>query len=211
MNRTRTRPVLFASACGLDRHRADLVLDAGVVDSAIAVRGAARVMRSFLRDLGHVDDWRSITVTAGAFPVDLSAYDSWVIGERPRYDADMWVRILNRKVPRLADYGDYAISHPMLVADASSAPYPQLSYTAGEHWLILKGRRNHPHGRYQFYRVCEAIASHQEFAGAGLGAADRRIANPREHDPGDATTWRQIGATHHLDFVARRLIHLGEP
>ncbi|HET8661270.1 MAG TPA: beta family protein [Micromonosporaceae bacterium] len=203
----------FFRACRLEKSDADLVLDAAVVDSEIAARGAARVMGSLLRDLDDIVDWRSVTVASGAFPIDLSAYDPWVIGERSRFDADMWAHVRNRRrLARSPGYGDYAVAHPSVsTTSVSFSPAPQLRYTTADQWLILKGRRNDPAGNQQFYDVCERISRDPRFVGAALGAADARIAHPRRHGPGNATTWRQIGTTHHLDFVVRRITTLGEP
>jgi hypothetical protein len=198
--------------CGLDRCKADVVFDAGAVDGDVAARGAARVIGSLFRDISDVGYWRSITVTGGAFPADLSAYDPFVVGERPRFDADMWAHVVNRnRCRRQPDYGDYAISHP-LATGAPFASAPQLHYTTGRDWLILKAKRSHLTDEDdQFYRICDAIAHHPRFVGAALGTADARIANSRDFEPGNATTWRQIGTTHHLDLVVSRITTLGEP
>jgi hypothetical protein len=201
------------SGCGLDRSNADLILDASAVDSEISSRGAARMIGSLLRDLDDLDDWRTITVAGGGFPADLSAYDPWVIGERPRFDADLWAHVMNRRRSRrIPDYGDYAVAHPLLsVTGVAFAPAPQLRYTIDDQWLILKGRRKDPEGHAQFYRICDMIRQDLRFAGAAIGAADLRIANPYAQGPGNATIWRQLGTTHHLDFVVQRLTTLGEP
>lgn len=201
----------FVAATTLRRAELDLLLDAGPVDGDVAAQLAARSIRSLLREMDQIDDYRSVTVAAGAFPQDLSEFAPNVLGTRPRYDADMWGRLASRWSGRALDYGDYAIAHPLLSDGVAFAPAPQLRYTAGTTWLVLKGRRNDPAGHSQFYAICDRIASHPEFAGAALGSADRRIANSRAEGTGNAATWRQIGTTHHLDLIVRRLTTLGEP
>lgn len=201
---------LLSTAC-VDRPDVDLILDVGAVDSDIAVRGGARMVIALLRDLPSVADWLSITVTAGAFPVDLSQFTANVPGERPRYDAQLFDRVRARRLPRLPDYGDYAVAHPALSIGGAFSPPPQLRYTVSDRWLVLKGRRTDPLGHDQFYRICQVIASHPEFAGRPVGAADQRIADGSPQGPGNGTTWRMIGTTHHLDYVALRLTTLGEP
>jgi hypothetical protein len=86
-----------------------------------------------------------------------------------------------------------------------------LRCTAADKWLVLKAALNDRRGHTQFYGVCEAIASHPGFVGAALGRADARIAHPRSNGPGDASTWREIGTTHHLDYLVQRITTLGEP
>lgn len=194
-----------------DRASADLLLDLGPVDGDIAVRGGASLVRALLRGLEDVQEWRSVTVAAGAFPLDLSQFTPDVIGERPRFDAQLFDAVRSKRLPRDIDYGDYAIAHPVLTTGPAYPPPPQLRYTTAENWLVLKGRRNDPRGNAQFQRICELIAQRPDFVGARLGRADARIADGSKEGPGNGTTWRAVGTTHHLDFVAARLTTLGEP
>lgn len=196
---------------GVDRSDTDLILDVGPVDADVAVRGGARMVTSFIRDLPSIGAWRSLTVASGAFPVDLSQFTADVIGERPRFDAQLFDRVRTRKLPRQPDFGDYAVAHPALTVGNMFSPPPQLRYTASEHWLVLKGRRTDPRGNAQFHRICEVVAHHPEFAGTPTGSADRRIAHGSPEGPGNGTTWRMISTTHHLDYVTLRLTNLGEP
>ncbi len=189
----------------------DLVLDGSFVDGDLDVKRTTIAIRGLLRQLDHIDEWRSITVASGAFPEDLSGFQAWHVGRRPRFDAALYDRVLSKSLPRIPDYGDYAIAHPAFQAGGAFPPPPQLRYTVAEDWLVLKGSRNDPRSNAQFYDVCDQIATHPEFAGSGLGNADARIADPRAHGVGNGTTWRQIGTTHHLDLVATRLATLGEP
>lgn len=196
---------------GVDRREVDLVLDVGAVDGDVAVRGAARLLTSLIRDLPSIGRWRTLTIASGAFPVDLSQYAANTVGKRPRYDAQLFDRVRGRTLPRVPDYGDYAVAHPVLAIGNAFSPPPQLRYTAAEHWLVLKGRKTDPTGNAQFQRICHIIAAHPDFTGTPTGDADRRIADGSRQGPGNGTTWRCIGTTHHLDYVALRLTTLGEP
>lgn len=111
---------------GSDRRDVDLVLDVGSVDGDVAVRGAARMLTSLIRDLPSLAAWRSLTIAAGAFPVDLSQFTAYVVGERPRYDAQLYDRVRNRTLPRYPDYGDYGVAHPTLAIGNAFSPPPQL-------------------------------------------------------------------------------------
>lgn len=193
------------------RRDVDLLLDLGPVDGDVAVRGGARLVTSLIRDLPDIGQWRSLTVASGAFPVDLSQFTAWVVGERPRYDAQLFDRVTSKRLPRQPDYGDYAVAHPALTLGVAFSPPPQLRYTAAGHWLVLRGRKNDPTGNAQFQRICTIIAGRPEFAGTPVGRADARIAAGSPEGVGNGTTWRAIGTTHHLDYVALRLTMLGEP
>jgi hypothetical protein len=197
---------------GVGRGSVDLLLDLASLDGDIAVRGGASLVRATLRGLEKADQWRSLIVAGGAFPVDLAQFNPWVLGERPRYDARLYDAVVSRRTPGPIRFGDYAVAHPALATGTAFSPPPQLRYTTAEHWLILKGKRNDPRGNEQFYEICERIAQHPEFVGTGLGQADARIAlGSTQPGPGNGTTWRTLGTTHHLDFVVQRLTNLGEP
>lgn len=200
-------------ATKLDIAQIDLVIDLGVVSGSAAMLGGARLVISLLRDLVEVNHFRSVTVAAGAFPVDLSNVAPWTLGELSRDDAALYTRVLRRPLARRIDYGDYAIAHPLFAIGVPFSPPPQLRYTVADRWLILKGRRNDPRGNSQFYEVCAAIAKHPDFVGVDLGPADKRIAEGMAggYGPGNATTWRSIGTMHHVDLVVARLTTLGEP
>jgi hypothetical protein len=194
-----------------ERQDVDLLLDLGAVNGDLSVRAGARLVADALRGLAAVDEWRNVIVTGGAFPPDLSAFEPWALGEAPRYDATLYDYLRQRRrLPRIPTFGDYAVTHPVL----AGFPYrsaPQLRYCVADRWLVLKGRLNDPRSHEQFFEVCETIATHPDFVGAALGKADARIANPRSKGPGNAATWREVGTTHHLDFVVRRITTLGEP
>jgi hypothetical protein len=194
------------------RRDVDLVLDVGVVNGELSVRAGARLVADALRGLADMEAWRSVIVTGGAFPSDLSAFEPWIIGEAPRYDAMLYDYLRQRRrLPRVPTFGDYAVTHPALVIGLPHRAPPQLRYCVADRWVVLKGRLNDPRGHEQFYEVCETIAGHPDFVGAALGNADARIANARSKGPGNAATWREVGTTHHLDYVVRRLTSLDEP
>jgi hypothetical protein len=199
---------------GITRANVDLVLDLGAVSGDLTVRAGSRLAADVLRDLTAIEQWREIIVTAGAFPVDLSEFSPWTIGEIPRDDAALHDHIRQRKRRlRIPTFGDYSIAHPLLATGPTFPAAPQLRYTVADRWITLKGSRTDPRGHEQFYEICETIARHPDFVGARLGKADTRIADPRARGqgPGNASTWREIGTTHHLDYVVQRLTTLGEP
>jgi len=201
------------AALTLDADETDLIIDVGAIGGDFAVSGGSRLIKSLLRDLEHFDEYRSVTVAAGAFPPNMSDVAAWTVGEHPRDDAALYNRIRSRPLSRMVDFGDYGIAHPQLTTAAPFAPAPQLRYTVADRWLTLRGRLNDPRGNSQFFDICAVIASRPEFVGAALGEADRRIAEGRlgGHRPGNATTWRTIGTQHHIDLVVSRLTNLGEP
>jgi hypothetical protein len=196
----------------VDRQHVDLVLDLGHVTGDMMVRLGARLAADVLRELTEAESFREIIVTAGAFPADLTDYQPWTFGEPVRHDAALYDHLSQRRrLRRTPIFGDYAVTNPILVTGLPYRAAPQLRYALADRWLVLKGGHNDPRGNTQFYDVCERIAGHPDFVGTSLGNADARIAASRRHGPGNASTWREISTTHHLDYVVERITTLGEP
>ena len=207
--------IWLRSACTdlrLEPDDLDLILDFGAVGDDAVTGLAAGLARQLVRHLPAPGRWRSVTVAAGAFPVDLSGLRPWVLGEVPRRDANLWRSLAATAPSRVPGFGDYGVAHPLLVTGVPFAPPPQLRYAAADRWLILKGHRRDERGTNQFFDICRAISERPEFT-PGLGGADDRIeeAARRYGGPGNGTTWRSIGTGHHIDLVVDRLRTTREP
>lgn len=118
-----------------ERSDVDLVLDVESVDGDLGVRAGSRLVADVLRGLLQVEGWRTLAVTGGAFPVDLSGVQAWTIGEAPRYDAAMYDHLVERRrLPRQPIYGDYAIAHPVM-ATGNAFPAPPAAPLHSRRWL----------------------------------------------------------------------------
>lgn len=201
---------------GLPPDRVDLVLDFGPVADDQAAAFSARIARLVLAELPFREEWRTLVCAAGAFPPDLNSIPSGVLTEIPRRDAAMWLSIRERVSGRAPIFGDYAIAYPIAAAAVPFAPAPQLRFTSADSWMIFKGRKRDPRGNDQFYDICSRIVS----TGAvdpHLSWGDRYVfeAGYRRDTttlgPGNAMTWRAIGTSHHIAYVANRLANHGAP
>jgi hypothetical protein len=199
----------------------DLVVDFGAVNETSA-SFAARIGRLIISDLPYLDNWKSLTVAAGGFPSSLDDVTPESLTEKPRWELTTYGNLRDRLRGRLRvpSFGDYAVAYPRQTAGVAFAPAPQIRYTATEGWLILKGRKNNRRGHAQFMDICETITQHAEYT-PDLSWGDRTIAAnaqfahvdplPETARPGNATTWRAIGTSHHLGLVIHRLTTVGAP
>jgi hypothetical protein len=198
----------------------DLIIDFGAVIDDNAVTLTANLARYVLRSVPQLDDWRSFTLAAGGFPIDLGRFAPGVVGEAPRYEAQLWQAIVDRAgLSRIPSFGDYGIAHPALPQGPGFAPAPQLRYTTERDWRILKGRKNVRRGSAQFYDLCAALVGMDCYAGRDFSWGDTCIADAAASAPegahplrntGNASTWRAIGTSHHLAFVSRLLASQSE-
>ncbi|MEV6768785.1 hypothetical protein AB0N05_09190 [Nocardia sp. NPDC051030] len=198
-----------------------LVVDLGTVADEDDALLEARIARRALLHLPHIDGWKSITVAGGGFPQDLRRIPPKVITRIERSEVTLWRTVLRRldeKFSRTLSFGDYAIAFPRQASGGGFSPPPQLRYTADNAWLVMKYGKNERHAR--FFDICGVIADQPEFT-PGLTWGDEEIEArgrredlhpfPTEPGPGNASTWRAIGTSHHIGFVATRLTAPGEP
>lgn len=159
-------------------------------------------------------EWRSFAVTATSFPENLMGLPPQEGSPIERAEWKLWIEILShlRDFPRRLTYGDYAISHPespevdprIMRASAS------IRYTGEESWLVLKGKNLRDNGFKQFHEVCRLLIGRPEYSGNDFSWGDRYIYEcaHEKTGPGNLTTWRKVGTSHHLTFAVRQLATL---
>ncbi len=86
-------------------------------------------------------------------------------------------------------------------------PSASVRYTHDTYWLVPKGRNLREYGFDQFHGVCRALVQRVEYAGPQFSWGDQYIDDcaAERVGPGNLTTWRKVGTSHHLAFVVRQL------
>lgn len=107
----------------------------------------------------------------------------------------------------MPSYSDYTIANPEVPPGGRQAPH-NLRYATEEEWVILKGAR--PQKGVvdaDFMALFEDFASSRDFAGDDFSWGDEFIAACARQRTlrGNATTWRAVGVSHHLETVLRQL------
>ncbi|WP_460717222.1 beta family protein [Nocardia heshunensis] len=208
------------AALGMPSGRVHLVLDFGCISDDADVDRKTRAALTAVLGLPHLDEWMSITLAGGAFPPDLRDVEPKLLTRIDRKEVTLW-RDVRRQLlghSRIPTFGDYGVAHPILPPGKGHGPPPQLRYTAAGSWLVLKYRRTD--GFARFFDICSQMAARSEFT-RGLTWGDEQIASRAWQDhgdraatlngPGNGSTWRAIGTSHHIGFVLDRLATAGEP
>ena len=192
----------------------DLIIDMGLVD-ANTIGLHAALLSVVLPALPFLPDWRSLTLAAGAFPLNLDAFSSYIPGTTPRYDAQLWRRLAARTLTRTPGFGDYGVTHPVAVAAGPWRGAPNLRYTLADDWYVIKGSTRSPRGNYDFHDLCNQVAASTPNplrpAGFSWGDTEIRRCATGVGGPGGGTQWRAWATSHHLAEVTERLATLGEP
>ncbi|MGJ9424179.1 beta family protein [Aeromicrobium sp. CF3.5] len=198
----------LSSALGQPISEIDLVLDLGSIQGLTATQIAS--LEVLLGTAGAVGAWRSITVSAGAFPDSISGLAPGSRHDLPRYDATLWRELTSRG--HQIDFGDYAVNHPALPGQGRG-PLPNLRYTNGHNWAVWRESKTRP-GNESFFDLCKKVLVDSAWSGATYSWGDNEIAlKAAEATPkaGSATQWRAYGTSHHFTTVVDRLASLGEP
>ena len=204
----------------LDPDDVDLVLDFGALTDDNTLAMASRLARFVLPSLDRAA-WRSFSLGSGAFPVNLAEVSAFSIAEIPRRDRQLWVQLSSLRLRQQLDYTDYAVTHPLLQTGVAFAAPPQIRYTAGGHWLVMKGRRTDRRGHKQIFDLCgrllrdrpsEVAPPFQSWGDVWIhDAAKNAGVEDTVMGPGNASTWRAIATSHHIGHVLHSLSTRNEP
>lgn len=177
--------------------------------------GIARLATRFFWEVPQPELWRTLIVSASAFPKSMGVVErhSHAVVERAEWLAWKHLRDSGRLV-RVPTYSDCAIQHPAGVEGFDPARMQvsaTVRYALSESWLLIKGESNkkrrpgvqfprlatqlaygHLRGRFRGEAHCEGCASIK-------AAADGR------QGLGSAEVWRRIGTVHHVTEVTQSL------
>lgn len=194
----------------LEPHEVDLILDVGAITSEFRVPLA--FLRGALQRLPHAGSWRSVAVAGGSFPSSLAAYPRDELTRLPRWEWAMYLALRGEigQLGWVPDYADYGIAHP----DPPEARDPKtmrtsanLRYSYDSTWLIAKGRTIREAGNTQARGLAQKIIDSGNWAGPTFSWGDVWLTEcARGLDgPGNQTTWRTVGTSHHLAMVTAQL------
>jgi len=191
---------------------ADLIIDLKAIgpDQSEPIAIAAL---SVVRSIPNINEWRSLTFAASAFPQNLIDITARTIETITRAEWLVWGSLRGRRLPRRPTFGDYAIAHPepSEVDPRIIQMSANIRYTIEREWMIIKTRGARHTGFEQFRDLCRALVNTDEYAGADFSWGDSYINScaAGSVDTGNATTWRRVGMNHHLTLVVDQISSLG--
>lgn len=177
---------------------------------------------NFLKQLNEINAWLTLIVSASSFPENLSGVDRYSEQLIPRLEFKMWKQILtmykNKQIERLPTFSDYCICHPTLLDyRLEYNPSASIRYTSQEDWLILKqaGLKRKINGRLkrdfsQFHALSSRLCGDSRYYGPDYSYGDKYIFDcaRRTDRPGNLTTWREVGTSHHITVVVDQISNL---
>lgn len=199
------------SGIGLPPSQVDLLLDYG---PKVPPKSA---LVPVLNGIPRVKEWRSFTMSASSFPVDMSEVARYTTVELDRDEWLNWVFVRSRSnnLIRVPTYSDYAINHPILsdLDPRSIRMSANIRYTWTTTFLIAKGeamprkkdKEPKATAAEQYPLLADAIIGHKAWAGPNFSWGDAFIQKCANREcVGGGREWRAVGTSHHLAFVARQ-------
>lgn len=176
----------------------------------------ALAARDMIRALPNVAKWRTLTLAGSAFPLNMGSFKGSTISTTERTEWRLWRTLVGKygkELPRTPSFSDYAISHPepeeidprLMMMSAN------IRYTCDQYWLIVKGKAVRRNGFGQYRDLSKTLIARPEYSGSTFSWGDSFIdkcANDAEAKPGNATTWRKTGTSHHLTLVTKQIASL---
>lgn len=190
----------------------DIVFD--VADDVPAdISATVRTLRDALHALPNASMWRSLTIAAAAFPVNLSGLAGNSMHRIPRRDWQLYESLVSNQLPRIPSYGDYGIAHPDPKGDLDPrlmTMSANLRYTCDKDWLVAKGSSVRQNGFEQAVTLAHHIVHSPDFCGAAFSWGDAWLQDCAEQVSGcgNAETWRKVGTSHHLAKVTHQHANL---
>ena len=204
----------FMARHGIGFDDTDLIVDLGPVEDMVT-EGVTRFATQFLGDVSDPNRWRTLTLSASAFPESMGVVERHSHAVVARAEWLAWKHLCDGgQIARIPTYSDCAIQHPSGV-EGFDPRRMQVSaavrYALADHWLLIKGEstRIDP-ARSQFPRLAKRLVyghlrNHFHGQPHCEGCALIRRAADSQPGFGSAEVWRRIGTAHHITEVMRKL------
>ncbi len=203
-----TRITEILNKVNIGKEAVILLLDMGDV-AEHTVELLAYESRIALNMLPFSNEWGELILASGAFPNNLGSVP---VGESllPRTDWQAWKNLLAEgEIPRAPLFSDYGVSNPRWFDMDPRFMHvsANIRYTTTEDWFILRGRSLRIDGHEQLYDLAGRLTRSAYYKGRNFSDGDKVIEDcaSRVTGPGNATTWRQAGTSHHIEFVISQL------
>ncbi len=190
---------------GIPIEQIDVVIDCGYLQSL----DFAGLIGKAIADAPILTKCRSLTLAGGSFPNGVSKItDKMSAGTVPRLEWQLFQQVAKAH-PRLR-FGDYLIDHPVAAEFIKGMQIPAaIRYTSDDVWHVVRGQNSKDNGSETMIRVYRYLVKQPYYSGSTFSYGDAEIYRhaglPDGSKGGNATTWRTLGASHHLTFVAAQV------
>jgi hypothetical protein len=197
---------------GVERGKVDIIIDlADVVNNTSAALNS--IAWSFVNAIPNINEWRTVTLLASAFPYTVSSLLSpSSTGYAARTEWIVWRSLYlhhlagTSGLSRMPSFGDYGIQNPTEVDfdPRYMTVSAQIRYTLSTQWYIARGLSLRGNGGGQYTAMAAALTASPDFMGVAhcWGCAQADGCGNGTVAAGSPEKWRSIGTCHHLSLTA---------
>lgn len=195
----------------LDISKTDLLIDLGIVNES----DDAKNVSAQLAKLPALNDWRTVILSGGAFPRDLSDLEAFSDHDISRLEWQLWNSVREALKSTATDlaFSDYTIQHPVYYGQIPGAiPSASIRYALEDNWKIMRGTAlNNPKsvGFDQYPEQAKLLVNASGiFKGKDYSRGDDYMLEKSQDNPngtGNPMTWLRAGINHHLTLVIKQL------
>jgi len=203
----------FLSKEKLDAGLVDVLIDLKIVDEQTTVK---KVLDK-LSNVPHMEKWRSVILTGGSFPKDLSKFEKHTNPSLPRFDWLTWQGLIQDKaVKRKPIFSDYTIQHPIFYGHIPGAnTSASVRYTDEKVWQVSRGegiQNKQGAGYKQYPAQAKLLIQQSYYKGADFSFGDAYIAekakSTEDNTTGSPQSWLTAGINHHITLVVDQVANL---
>ena len=186
----------------------DLIIDLGA-PNFVPPEGFSKAIQAIMRTFPYLYEWRTFTLLGTSFPETMAGIKKGgnIVPRLEWLLYKLLVVNFQKAGLRIPAFGDYAINHPKVLEKDMRMlkPFVTIRYTIDNGWYIVRGENYKDFGLKQYHELSRQILDSKYFFGTAFSWGDSYIqecAN-RSDRPGNLTTWRQVGTSHHIEKVTR--------
>jgi len=192
----------------LSPNKIDLIIDLrSMIEAELQER--INFATKIFANLIFLNSWRSITISGGNFPIDLTELTPDQVHPIQRKQWQLWKSIILNNPEIKPPYSDYVISHPSLseLAGDQINASASIRYTHEDNYYVYRGRGTRQHGFEQFFDISETLINSNHFYGIEHCEGDKFINKCAtvKDKTGNLTTWRWVCTAHHITVVVNQL------
>lgn len=191
----------------------DIIIDLQRPEDFEPIDEFASALASILNSIEDIEDFRSLILISTSIRLNEIEKPGGVLF---RYEWALYAEIIKEqyKLRRIPTFGDYTIETPDFSPDLDFrkiSPSAKIVYTVPNEWLVVKGSA-YRKDTSQMFNLSKEIVKSRHYSGPDFSFGDKRIKEivNSEAKPGNLTTMKQVGISHHLAFILSSLSKIHE-
>lgn len=203
----RIEKTLF-SELNIDRSNIDLIIDLQKPNNFEPIDDFASALVMHIGSIKHLNEYRSFILISTSIRLNEIENPGGIL---LRYEWNLYKELIKPHLGliRRPTFGDYTIETPYFAPDLDFrkiSPAAKIVYTVPSKWIVYKGK-SYRSDTTQMKSLSRQIINSQYYSGPDFSFGDFRIKEVAEETrkPGNPTTMKQVGISHHMSFILNEL------